>query len=444
MTETTAHSRREFRGYPSSPSTEEGHDSTVAPHKPPFTTESAHHRTITQSSSHTHKSPLTTRPVHHRTTTRPPYHTQSHHLPPTRYGKRQPPPGALGPASNGSAFNLLTQLNTALYAIDLINLNSNLTTICHELRDNSTIEQAALIAINITQAATIICTADATGLHYVQPSLVQVFAAALYAVDLASNFTGTTNTTALCNNVDLNIVSLPAFGVDGAAVQGFVCNATASSTTASTTVTSSYSSAGTITPLATSNSTLIGTGIKSISTSATAMTGTGLSSYGNSSTSKENPGTGISIPTIGNFTLPTGTLGTGTGSPLITNSSLPTGTWGAGAVNMSITTISLPPSASAPPMPSNGNFTLPPWTSGNGTAPSGNFTIRPWATSIVYAQPSGTGVSGDPVSTEFSPLSTSGDPTSDHLPPRPSTPHYYPAFTTSTTSANQYGYGYGG
>lgn len=405
MKETSAHTRRDFRGY-EAPSTAQFEKLVTVKPSP----KAVH----TQTQLHT-----TTRPAH-------PY---------LDLAKRQ---NTTTPASNGE---LLTSLNTALYIIDLINIGVDLNATCQELQASNATEGLA-IAINTTQAADFVCAAGATNVTRISPSLVQVFAAALYAVELAGNFTGTTDTNVLCASIDVNILTLPIFGVNGQAVQNYVCNAsniTVATTFSTTTATASLwpaPSAGTGAPFPMGNHTLPGTG-------TAPSTGTGVPfPLGNHTVpgngTAPSPGTDAPAPTGGQPELGTGiSASTGTGALI---------SFGGQSEPSTGTVPATDPSTTYPiggqPVPGVGTAPAITGPRISGWPYKGNLTAFPTASGSGYAQPSGTGSSGypDPMGINFP---SYYNPSSQRLPFSPSAPHYYPVTSSPSSAATIYGYGYG-
>jgi hypothetical protein len=393
------------------------------------------------------------------------------------------------------------QLNTVLFCIDLVNVRSNLNGSCQDLRNGVNNTQAASIAINTTQAADFVCAAYATNLTYIDPSIVQVFATALYAVELAANFSGTTNTTNLCNSIDMSILTISMFGVDGHGVRSYVCNGNNATLTTFGTLTSSSTTAsvGTITPVGWSNQTLSGTG-----TFANTMASVGTITpigWGNqtffgtdtSSTSLSSTDTVTTVGWINDTSFGTAPLATG---PLATSASTGTGGWGLPFGNYTGTrtrsyTGPRTNSHSETRTRSGSGFRQPSSTglprsilsgtaaqSGSGydhsTAtdvsgrPYSSVTGFPTGLGSGYTQPTGTGVSGWPYGnftgfrtgsgSSYAPTNATGgldgpfglqpsslEPLSSaRLPPSPSTLHYYPAVSPSATPTAFYGYGFEG
>ncbi len=295
------------------------------------------------------------------------------------------------------AQELETQVNTALYSFDLINIGSNLNGTCQQLRASANITSGAAIGINLTQAADFVCAAYAANLTYIDPSIVQVFSAALYALNLASNFTGTTNTSAICASLAFNTVTLDAFGVNGTAVQNYVCSATPVATTfTTTTVTATVPPAANTVPAA--------------ATTAPAP----------APAPAPPPGT---VPAPGS---PAGTI-----VPYPSSNQTMAGT-GTAAVSYGTA-----PYVTGPVATNTGS-------SSSGWPYSANLTLFPTGSGSVYgsgyAYASGTPGSGDPMSIDFS---VYYNPSTLRLPPSPNTAPYYPAFSSSSSSASVYGYGYG-
>jgi hypothetical protein len=227
----------------------------------------------------------------------------------------------------------LIQLNTVLFSIDLVNVRSNFNGLCQDLRNSVNNTQATSIAVNTTQAADFFCAVYAANLTYIDPSAVQVFATALYAVELVANFIGATNTTRLCNSINMDILTISMFGVDGHGVQSYVCNANNATLTTFGTVTSpsTTASVGTITPVGWSSQTLFGT-----STFANTMPSAGTITsivWGNqnwcgtdtSSTSLASTGTITPAGWSNNTSFGTAPFAT---SPFVTSAGTSTGGWG--------------------------------------------------------------------------------------------------------------------
>ena len=293
--------------------------------------------------------------------------------------KRQMPTNMTGVSDE--FVSLVTELNTALFCIELINNpKSNITELCQSYSNYNSTPQTFEVAIDPAQAASILCEAEILNVTYIDNSIVELLPEAIYALELASNYTGTTNTTQLCNEINFNITTLPALSVNGSAIQSFVCNAGGSSATPTST---------------------LSIGITMLVTATV-------------------PATSSSVPDspYGNFTgLPAGTGG-GYGSG--NDTSVPSHTSGGYGQRPS------------------GWTGLPTGTGGGGYGQPTGLSFAA-GTGSVYAFPSGTGDAGDPLSLNFPPPPIRSTP---HVPPSPDTVQYYPAVSTSS-SAIPHGYGYG-
>ena len=141
--------------------------------------------------------------------------------------KRQALPTGLSPGASV----LIGQLETAQYALALCNSRFNLTEICQDLRDPAAIEPLASVGIDAPQASNIVCWASLYGidLNTTNAALLGDFAAAIYALELGDNFTTTTNTTNLCNKIDL--AAAPFLGIDAGAINNFICGGPSTSVT---------------------------------------------------------------------------------------------------------------------------------------------------------------------------------------------------------------------
>ena len=150
----------------------------------------------------------------------------------------------------------ITQCNTAIFCIDLINSGMSLNDTCSYLRNitNSYLLEGA--SIDPVQAADIVCWASVYGFDLNTPTfdLISALEALEYAVQVSSNFT--TNTTALCNSLDYTAAQ--DLGIDASGIEAFVCNGSTS------TIVPSISSPITIRP----SGSVTGTGV-----SGTAPTG---------------------------------------------------------------------------------------------------------------------------------------------------------------------------
>jgi len=119
-------------------------------------------------------------------------------------------------------YRWISQVNTAIFAIDLINTGWNLTRVCTDLRDPANAYDLTQASINPSQAADIVCWASIYGAYFNTTTfdLLSNLEAAVYAIQVGSNFT--TNTNALCNSLDLS--AAPELGIDAPGIQTFVCS----------------------------------------------------------------------------------------------------------------------------------------------------------------------------------------------------------------------------
>jgi hypothetical protein len=126
---------------------------------------------------------------------------------------------------------LVSQLQTAQYALELCNDNFNLTEICQTLRDPAVVEPLAAVGVDASQCGDIVCFASVYGidLNTTNAQLLGDLAAAVYGVELGDNFTTTANTTRLCNSIDLS--AAPYLGIDAGAINQFICGGPAASIT---------------------------------------------------------------------------------------------------------------------------------------------------------------------------------------------------------------------
>jgi hypothetical protein len=115
--------------------------------------------------------------------------------------------------------------------LELCNDNLNLTLICNALRDPATIIPLANVGVSASQAGDIVCWAAVYGIDFntTNAALLGDLAAAVYGLELGDNFTTTTNTTKLCDNIDLHLA--PYLGINAGAVNNFICGGPSSSVT---------------------------------------------------------------------------------------------------------------------------------------------------------------------------------------------------------------------
>ncbi len=274
--------------------------------------------------------------------------------------KRQAPANATGSplVLTGEPFRLIEQLFTVLYAIGVINSGADLGETCLQLQSAVAIRDLAGIGLDAIQAAAVVCTASLpnSDLASFNQTLIASAAAGLYGVQLAANFTGTVDTSRLCNQLDLS--SLPALGVDVNAVRSFVCS-----------VNNSTSTNGTSTN---------GTSTNGTSTNGTSTNGTSTNGTSTNGTSTHGISTDGTLTAPQTTSVPTNAPSAGTLAPFPnTNSSGGSYTW-AGSL-----TVTGPV----------GSFVTAPWgtgrpASGTGVYPMGNVTA------VASNSESGTAVHG--------------------------------------------------
>lgn len=126
---------------------------------------------------------------------------------------------------------LVSELQTAQYALELCNDNFNLTLICDALRDPAAIIPLANVGVSASQAGDIVCWAAVYGIDFntTNAALLGNLAAAVYGLKLGDNFTTTANTTKLCDSIDLHLA--PYLGINAGAVNNFICGGPSSSVT---------------------------------------------------------------------------------------------------------------------------------------------------------------------------------------------------------------------
>ena len=145
--------------------------------------------------------------------------------------KRQAMPTSVPTTLSPQAAALVSQLQTAQYALELCNDNFNLTDVCNTLRSPEAIGPLANVGVNASQASDIVCWASVFGLDFntTNAALLGDLAAAVYGLELGDNYTTTTNTTNLCGKLDLG--AAPYLGIDSTAVSNFICGVPSSAVT---------------------------------------------------------------------------------------------------------------------------------------------------------------------------------------------------------------------
>lgn len=125
----------------------------------------------------------------------------------------------------GEPLRLCGQLFTLLFSIGVINSGQDIGAACLQLNSANAFLDLASLGLNSTQAGAIVCEAAQNGgdLSAYNQTLFSIVTAGLYAVELASNYTGTTNPRELCTRLDFS--PLARFGIDVASIQSAVCGA---------------------------------------------------------------------------------------------------------------------------------------------------------------------------------------------------------------------------
>ena len=329
--------------------------------------------------------------------------------------KRQAPTNTTGSplVLSGEAFRLIEQFFTVLYSVGVINSGADLGETCLQVRSANAILGLTQVGLNATQAAAIICAASLpdSDLAAFNETLIASAASGLYAVQIAANFTGTVNTSVLCNHLDLS--PLPAVGVDVDAVQNFVCNA--NNSTATTAGANNTTSIASITLGASTGMSSVGTLTPFPFTNSSEGTYTWVGSItvkGPGGTAVTSPW-GTSLSTSGTGVYPTGNLtavapSAGSGIGMDGTGSLPTGTGNLPAATGN----------AAPGTAVNGTGNIPAGTGPVGTDTGASATGD---VSSGYASPS--------TDTESS-TGSYGEETSERFPRGPtSTPRYYPKYS---------------
>lgn len=119
------------------------------------------------------------------------------------------------------AYKFLIQLNSAIFALNLINSGFNLTTVCQECRDPMVQLQLSSASLNPKQIGDVVCFASVYGVDFntTTAELLNDLEAAIYGVQVGSNFT--TDTKRLCTVLDLR--SGPYLGIDSNGVTQYIC-----------------------------------------------------------------------------------------------------------------------------------------------------------------------------------------------------------------------------
>lgn len=132
------------------------------------------------------------------------------------------------PPFGGDAQQLVIQLATAIYIVEVINNGGPLQEVC----DTLNVTVLYFEGLNGALAKQKICAAAANPPPPANASAINgiiTLATALYAVEVAGNYAGGTNLTNLCNLIDYQAIDL--LGFDGPSVEDFVCSAAATEIT---------------------------------------------------------------------------------------------------------------------------------------------------------------------------------------------------------------------
>ena len=155
-------------------------------------------------------------------------------LNPTTCLHRQAPPAArqkrdiVLPPFTGEAQQLVMELATAIYIVEVINNDGGLQKVCETLNVTALFFEG----LNGSLAKEKICAAAAQPPPPANESSfngIIALATALYAVEVAGHYAGGTNLTALCSVVDAQTISL--LGFDGPLIKDYVCSAALNQTT---------------------------------------------------------------------------------------------------------------------------------------------------------------------------------------------------------------------
>lgn len=163
-------------------------------------------------------------------------------------------------------FNYLEQINTALFALNVVNTGFDLQQMCEYLSNTSIGMRLEDSLINPSQASNIVCFAAQYGLYFGMSNgeLLADLAALEYAIQVHAYATKTLEQ--LCEGLDYTAASF--LGIDTDGIRTYICNGTAGISS-------------TIMPLSTSTPAVIGSGASGMSpTGHVGPTGTGSIIYG--------------------------------------------------------------------------------------------------------------------------------------------------------------------
>ena len=134
------------------------------------------------------------------------------------------------------AKELWTQCNTAIYALDLLNTPGvDTSALCRELRVDQGLHNSWFSApgVDLEQCADIVCWTAVYGNDFNAPAaqVISDLIQAIWAIDHASSHHKPSNRTNTCRNI--NYAIQPYLGINASAVSSFVCKPTTTATTAS-------------------------------------------------------------------------------------------------------------------------------------------------------------------------------------------------------------------
>ena len=231
---------------------------------------------------------------------------------------------------NGTASELWISVNTAIYALQLLNTpNANVASLCRELRVTQQVSSANpdMPGVDFEQCANIVCWAAVWGFDFNSTTFEVIFQLyeAIEVIQLGPSYPGVPGSSDPCSEINFNIE--PYLGINASAVSSYICPsatptttqppdiATASLGTGLWSLTAPTGGAG---PYANSSSlTGTGTGGADPYTNSSSLTGTatgGAGPYTNASGWTTASATGGSYDRF-NLTFPTSTAG-GYGQPI--------------------------------------------------------------------------------------------------------------------------------
>ena len=296
------------------------------------------------------------------------------------------------------AADLVSQLQTAQYALELCNDNFNLTEVCNTLKSLEAIAPLASVGVSAPQAANIVCWASVFGLDFntTNAALLGDLAAAVYGLELGDNYTTTANTTNLCGNIDLAVA--PYLGINSTAVDNFICGGPSAAVT-----------------------------VTAVSTQ-----------------------TVVVVPNTPTVTFSASAVGSVTGNPVTTftpSGVAATATFNASAVGSvtsnSVTTFTPSGVAASGVLPfQSGLGTGAPygWPNGTFPRPTGGSAVSGGAVPTGAGNPWGNSTGTDSMGIDFPPQSALSQGGGQNTPIAPDAMQYYPATTMETVTASYGGY----